>query len=72
MAEELQDSAYTLPRTMIWATVINGGLMFIMAITVCYCIGDVETGKRDASEQRQRDANFKTVLLTPTGYLLRS
>lgn len=38
---ELQDAAYTLPRTMILATTINGGLMFIMAITLCYVIGDL-------------------------------
>lgn len=44
MAEELQDAAYTLPRTMVWATIINGGLMFIMAITICYVIGDVGEG----------------------------
>lgn len=40
MAEELQDAAYTLPRILTAATVINGGLMFIMCITICYCIGD--------------------------------
>ena len=41
MAEELQDAAYTLPRVIVWATFINGGLMFIMAITFCYCAGDI-------------------------------
>ena len=45
MAEELQDAAYTLPRTMFWATFINGGLMWIMAITICYTIGDVSKGQ---------------------------
>ena len=44
MAEELQDAAYTLPRTMVWATIVNGAMMFIMCITICYCIGDLETG----------------------------
>lgn len=46
MAEELQDASYTLPRTMVWATFINGGMMFIMCITICYCIGDLDTGMR--------------------------
>lgn len=41
MAEELQDASYTLPRTMILATTINGGLMFVMCITLCYVIGDL-------------------------------
>jgi choline transport protein len=45
MAEELQDASYTLPRVMLWATIINGGMMFIMAVTVVYCIGDLDSGK---------------------------
>ena len=45
MAEELQDAAYRLPRVMLWATIINGGMMFVMAVTVTYCIGDLESGK---------------------------
>lgn len=39
---ELQDASYTLPRTMVLATTINGGLMFVMGITLCYTIGDLE------------------------------
>jgi len=49
MAEELQDASYKLPRVMLWATIINGGMMFIMAITVTYCIGDLDAGKRRSS-----------------------
>lgn len=45
MAEELHDASYTLPRVMLWATVINGGMMFIMAVTVTYCIGDLDAGQ---------------------------
>jgi choline transport protein len=45
MAEELQDASYTLPRVMLWATIINGGMMFIMAVTVVYCIGGLDSGK---------------------------
>ena len=45
MAEELQDAAYTLPRTIVAATVINGFLMFVMAITICYVVGDLEQGR---------------------------
>jgi amino acid transporter len=45
MAEELQDASYTLPRVMLWATIINGGMMFVMAVTVVYCIADLDSGK---------------------------
>jgi amino acid transporter len=45
MAEELQDASYTLPRVMLWATIINGGMMFIMAVTVVYCIGGLDSGR---------------------------
>ena len=45
MAEELQDAAYTLPRSIVAATVINGFLMFIMTITICYVVGDLTSGK---------------------------
>ena len=45
MAEELQDAAYTLPRILTVATAINGALMFIMCITICYTIGDLTEGK---------------------------
>lgn len=44
MSEELKDAAYTLPRSMMWATTINGAMGFVTAITVAYCIGDLETG----------------------------
>lgn len=49
MAEELQDAAYTIPRTLVWATFINGGMMFVMCITICYCIGDLKSGMRRAT-----------------------
>jgi amino acid transporter len=49
MAEELQDASYRLPRVMLWATIINGGMMFVMAVAVTYCIGDLESGKQKPS-----------------------
>lgn len=45
MAEELQDAAYRLPRVLVWSVVVNGAMMFIMCITICYCIGDLSTGR---------------------------
>jgi amino acid transporter len=51
MAEELQDASYKLPRVMLWATIINGGMMFVMAVTVTYCIGDLESGKNKVIQE---------------------
>lgn len=44
MSEELKDAAYTLPRSMMWATTINGAMGWVTAITVAYCVGDLEEG----------------------------
>lgn len=44
MSEELKDAAYTLPRSMMWATTINGAMGMVTAITVAYCVGDLEQG----------------------------
>ena len=73
MAEELQDASYRLPRVMLWATIINGGMMFVMAVTVTYCIGDLESGKCKrsilfGSDDRRTLTNDPSVLSTPTGY----
>jgi choline transport protein len=43
MSEEIQEASYTLPRVLVWSTVVNGALMFVMAITICYCIGDLDS-----------------------------
>lgn len=42
MSEELRDAGKTLPQCMIWTTVVNGALAWIMAITFCFCVGDLE------------------------------
>ena len=42
MAEELQDAAYSLPRTIFWAVVANGSMMFILAVTLYYCNGELD------------------------------
>ncbi|KAF2004743.1 amino acid transporter [Amniculicola lignicola CBS 123094] len=43
MSEELRDAAYVLPRAMIWTTIINSIMGFMMLITFCFCLGDVES-----------------------------
>jgi amino acid transporter len=56
---------------MLWATIINGGMMFVMAVTVTYCIGDLESGKQKpivGSIDGRTPADGPLVLSTPTGY----
>jgi choline transport protein len=43
MSEELQDASYVLPRAMIWTAVSNSVLGFLMLVTFCVCLGDVES-----------------------------
>lgn len=42
MSEEIKDASLTLPRAMMWTVVINGSLGFVMLITFCFCLGDVD------------------------------
>lgn len=43
MSEELRDASRTLPLAMIWTIVSNGLLGFIMLVTFCFMLGDVES-----------------------------
>ena len=43
LAEELKDASRVLPLSMMWTAVLNGVLGWIMLVTFCFCIGDVET-----------------------------
>ncbi|KAH7128601.1 amino acid/polyamine transporter I [Dendryphion nanum] len=43
MSEELRDAAYTLPRAMIWTAISNSILGFLMLVTMCFCLGDIES-----------------------------
>ncbi|KAK5049998.1 hypothetical protein LTR84_004117 [Exophiala bonariae] len=43
MAEELKNASKTLPRVMVWTSVVNGALGFVMLITFCYTLGDLES-----------------------------
>lgn len=42
MAEELRDASKSLPRSMILTAVVNGALGWVMIITFCFCIGNVQ------------------------------
>ena len=43
MSEEIRNASITLPRAMMWTVVVNGSLGFVMLVTFCFCLGDVET-----------------------------
>ena len=43
MAEEIKDASVTLPRSIISGVVINGAMGFIMIITICYTLGDINS-----------------------------
>jgi choline transport protein len=43
MSEELRDASYTLPRAIIWTAIVNSLLGFLMLITFCFCLGDIES-----------------------------
>ena len=39
LSEELKDSSRVLPSAMMWASVCNAALGFIMLVTLCFCLG---------------------------------
>ena len=43
MSEELRDASRTLPLAMVWTAIVNGAMGFVMIITLCFMIGDLET-----------------------------
>lgn len=43
MSEEIKDASWVLPRAMMWTVFINGVLGYIMLITFCFCLGDVNS-----------------------------
>ncbi|KAK5156851.1 hypothetical protein LTS14_004368 [Recurvomyces mirabilis] len=42
MSEEIRDASITLPRALMWSTFPNFVLAFIMAVTLCFTLGDIE------------------------------
>ena len=39
MSEELKNSARVLPSAMMWGSVLNAVLGFVMLVTLCFCLG---------------------------------
>lgn len=42
MAEEVRDSSYTLPRALLSSFGFNAALGFVMAVTLCFTLGNVD------------------------------
>ena len=40
-AEEVEDAGRTLPKSIMWSVYLNGAMGFIMAVTMCFCLGDL-------------------------------
>ncbi|GAQ08164.1 hypothetical protein ALT_5485 [Aspergillus lentulus] len=43
MSEEIKDAAETLPKAMMSAVAVNGVLGFVMIVTLCFTLGDVDS-----------------------------
>jgi len=43
MSEEIQDASLTLPKAIIWSVVPNAALGFIMAVTLIFTLGDINS-----------------------------
>ncbi len=42
-AEEIQDASLTLPKAIMWSVVPNAALGFLMAVTLIFTLGDVNS-----------------------------
>ena len=42
-AEEIKDASVTLPRSVVSGVIINGIMGFIMVITICFTLGDIQS-----------------------------
>ncbi|KAH3994513.1 hypothetical protein HBI56_160530 [Parastagonospora nodorum] len=58
MSEELRDASHTLPRAMIWTAIVNSSMGFLMLITFCFCLGDVDSVLHTATGQPHIQAMF--------------
>ncbi|KAL8698787.1 MAG: hypothetical protein Q9201_006379 [Fulgogasparrea decipioides] len=42
MAEEVRNASKTIPRIMLATMIFNGALGFVMLVTLCFCVGNLE------------------------------
>ncbi|KAN0096808.1 amino acid permease [Hyaloscypha variabilis] len=43
MSEETKDAGVVLPRSIMWSIVVNGTLGFVMLVTFCFTLGDLDS-----------------------------
>ncbi|KAM3074423.1 hypothetical protein ACMFMG_002773 [Clarireedia jacksonii] len=43
MSEEIQDASVTLPRALMWSVVPNAAMAFLMAVTLIFTMGDLDS-----------------------------
>ncbi|KAK5125315.1 hypothetical protein LTR85_000424 [Meristemomyces frigidus] len=49
MAEETKDAAIIVPRCMYWSYLLNGAMGFVMLVTYCFCLTDVDSALKSVS-----------------------
>lgn len=42
MSEEIRDAARVLPKAMMWTTMLNGAMAWLLVMTFCFAIGDID------------------------------
>ncbi|PQE28242.1 amino acid permease protein [Rutstroemia sp. NJR-2017a WRK4] len=51
MSEEINDASVTLPRAMMWSIVPNAGMGILMAVTLVFTMGDLDSVLQTKTEQ---------------------
>jgi choline transport protein len=51
IAEEIKDASVTLPRAMMWSILPNAGMGILMAVTLMFTMGDLESVLQTKTEQ---------------------
>lgn len=53
MAEETKEASIMIPRCMYWSYLLNGMMGFVMLITYCFCLTDIEGALNSVSGFRK-------------------
>ncbi|RAR09895.1 zinc metalloproteinase [Stemphylium lycopersici] len=51
LAEEVRDASKIVPLSMIWTTLANGTMSFVMAVTFCFVLGDIDAALETPTKQ---------------------
>lgn len=63
MAEETKNASVIVPRCMLWSYVLNGSMGFVMLITYCFCLTNVEA----ALDPKMNPSGFPYIYVFQTG-----